>query len=70
MIASHWTVFSEQTQALTVAMYDEIGKNNVSFASALRAAQEKLRSDPKTSHPIYWAAFVVIGDGSLTLTGR
>ena len=69
VIASHWTVFSEQTQALTVAMYEEIGKD-VSFASALRSAQQKLRSYPETSHPIYWAAFVVIGDGSLSLKGR
>lgn len=69
VVASHWTVFSEQTQALSVAMYEEIGKGDVSFSTALRAAQSKLRSDPKTSHPIYWAAFVVIGDGALTLSG-
>ena len=67
VMASHWAVFSEQTEDLTVAMYDEIGANNANFATALRSAQTKLRSDPKTSHPIYWAAFVVIGDGALSL---
>jgi CHAT domain-containing protein len=48
-------------------MYDEIGGNNATFSQALRSAQAKLRNDPKTSHPIYWAAFVVIGDGALAL---
>jgi CHAT domain-containing protein len=67
VMASHWSVFSEQTQDLTVAMYDEIGGNNATFSQALRSAQAKLRNDPKTSHPIYWAAFVVIGDGALAL---
>jgi CHAT domain-containing protein len=67
VMASHWAVFSEQTQELTTAMYREIGQGNRTFSSALRAAQAQLRSDPKTSHPIYWAAFVMIGDGGLTL---
>lgn len=70
VVASHWSVFSEQTQELTVAMYEEIGNGNATFSTALRTAQEKLRRNPTTSHPIYWAAFVVIGDGSLTLNGR
>lgn len=69
VIASHWSVFSEQTQELTVAMYQEIGGDDLHFAAALRRAQEKMRSNPETSHPIYWAAFVVIGDGSLNLSG-
>ena len=67
VMASHWAVFSEQTEDLTVAMYDEIGDSNASFSRALRSAQTKMRKDPKTSHPIYWAAFVVIGDGALSL---
>jgi len=60
-------VFSEQTEDLTVAMYEEIGQNNADFSKALRLAQAKMRNKPETSHPIYWAAFVVIGDGALTL---
>ena len=67
VVASHWSVFSEQTEDLTVAMYEEIGQNNADFSRALRSAQTKVRSNPETSHPIYWAAFVVIGDGALTL---
>jgi len=32
-------------------------------AEALRAAQERLRAEPATAHPFYWAGFVLIGDG-------
>jgi CHAT domain-containing protein len=66
VMASHWSVFDDQTQELTSAMYREIGAGKT-FSSSLRAAQVQLRNNPKTSHPIYWAAFVMIGDGGLTL---
>jgi hypothetical protein len=34
---------------------------------ALEQAQEKLMDDPRTSHPFYWAAFIILGDGSKPL---
>jgi CHAT domain-containing protein len=32
-------------------------------ASALREAQLKLLDDPETAHPLFWAPFVLVGDG-------
>jgi hypothetical protein len=32
---------------------------------ALREAQRAIKSRRHTSHPFYWAGFVVVGDGSL-----
>jgi CHAT domain-containing protein len=37
------------------------------LAGALEAAQEKLMDDPQTSHPYYWAAFIILGDGAKPL---
>jgi hypothetical protein len=37
------------------------------LADALEQAQEKLMDDPKTSHPFYWAAFIILGDGAKPL---
>ena len=37
------------------------------LAGALEQAQEKLMDDPKTSHPFYWAAFIILGDGAKPL---
>jgi hypothetical protein len=34
------------------------------LAQALADAQEKLMDDPDTSHPFYWAAFIILGDGA------
>ena len=34
---------------------------------ALEQAQQKLMDDPKTSHPFYWAAFIILGDGAKPL---
>ena len=36
---------------------------------ALEKAQEGLMNDPKTSHPFYWAAFIILGDGAKPLVG-
>jgi CHAT domain-containing protein len=30
----------------------------------MRAAQVKLMQAPETSHPYYWSAFAIIGDGA------
>ena len=32
-------------------------------AAALRTAQLKLMGEPVTSHPSFWALFVLVGDG-------
>jgi CHAT domain-containing protein len=33
-------------------------------ATALRQAETALMTDPRTSHPYYWAGFAIIGDGA------
>ena len=35
------------------------------FAAGLALA--KLMADPRTSHPFYWAAFIILGDGAKPL---
>ena len=42
--------------------------NNVATTEALRKSQLGLMDDAETSHPFYWSAFAVVGDGSLTVT--
>lgn len=39
-------------------------EQDMPLATSLRLAQQKLMDDPITSHPYYWAAFVVLGDGA------
>ncbi|WP_118857463.1 CHAT domain-containing protein [Sphingomonas mesophila] len=67
VIASHWPVPDD---------YDATGRligglfsvpPGVATVSALRRSQLRLMDDPKTSHPYYWAAFAVVGDGRSAL---
>ena len=67
IIASHWRVLTEETSLLMDAMYRRIATENAGFGAALRGAQQELRRRPETSHPTFWAAFVLVGDGTTQL---
>ena len=40
------------------------------LAASLGKAQQALMDDPDTSHPFYWAAFIILGDGDKPLLRR
>ncbi|KHS48479.1 CHAT domain-containing protein [Novosphingobium subterraneum] len=67
VIASHWPVPDDfdATKRLIGGVIDS--RPGQELASALEGAQEKLMDDPNTSHPFYWAAFIIVGDGAKPL---
>ena len=68
VLATHWPVADEETTRLMKAFYGQLKSQDSTFATALRDAQGELRSNPATSHPIFWGPFVLIGDGAQTLS--
>lgn len=64
-IASLWTVSDGGTQKLMDIFYGEIQKEKHSKVESLRQAQLSMIRNPKSefSHPYYWSAFVLIGNG-------
>lgn len=64
VLASHWPVPDEfdATKRLISGVLDTGPK--VPLAESLAKAQQSLMDDPDTSHPFYWAAFVIVGDGA------
>ncbi|HXP04572.1 MAG TPA: CHAT domain-containing protein, partial [Stellaceae bacterium] len=67
VMATHWPVQSEATVRLTTLTFDNYAKEPLlGKADALRKAQLALMDDPKTAHPIFWAPFVLVGDGGGT----
>ena len=64
VIASHWPVPDDYdaTKRLVGGLVG--AQPGQSIADALEKAQLKLMDDPKTSHPFYWAAFIILGDGA------
>ncbi|MGB0507474.1 MAG: CHAT domain-containing protein [Pikeienuella sp.] len=67
VLATHWPVADETTTELMQVFFKRLRDTDEDLATALRKAQEELRSQPQFSHPIFWGPFVLIGDGSLTL---
>ncbi len=67
VIASHWPVPDDfnATKRLISGVIE--GGAGQPLSAGLEIAQEKLMDDPNTSHPFYWAAFVIVGDGAKPL---
>ena len=66
LIVSHWPVESDATVALMTRMAAHLKEKDVGRADALRRAELDLmrdKEDPDLAHPIYWAPFVVVGEG-------
>ncbi|MCB1770403.1 MAG: CHAT domain-containing protein [Candidatus Competibacteraceae bacterium] len=65
LLASHWYVVSEPTVFLTTHTFDAYQKSlGMGRAEALRQAQLALLEQPNMAHPIFWAAFTLIGESS------
>jgi len=63
-VVSQWKVESASTRDLMVNFHRSlIAPNKPTKAEALRQAALKLMRNPDTSHPFYWAGFVLVGDG-------
>lgn len=61
---SQWKVESSSTTDLTVEFYKNLKQTGgANKAESLRRAELKLRRNPLTAHPFYWAGFVLIGEG-------
>lgn len=67
VIASHWPVPDDfgATKRLIGGLFE--AKPGTSVGEALRTTQIGLMDDAETSHPFYWAAFVILGDSAKPL---
>ena len=61
VLASLWSVEDESTRQLMEVFYKALAKGH-GKAAALREAQLTLLNAPSTSHPYYWAPFLLLGD--------
>ena len=62
-VASLWKVDDVATKDLMIDYYTRLSKGE-GRSQALREAQLAMLKDPNRAHPYYWAAFVVIGEGT------
>lgn len=64
LLVSNWSVDTVATEQLMTNMFKSTNKSQ---SEALTGAQLALISNPRYSHPFYWASFVVVGDGARAL---
>jgi CHAT domain-containing protein/tetratricopeptide (TPR) repeat protein len=60
VIASKWPVDSRATREIMDQLYDRLVRGD-NGAYALSNAQKRMRLEPRTAHPYYWAAFSTFG---------
>jgi CHAT domain-containing protein len=67
LLVSHWSVDSAATVKLITSAVGAITRDaKLGRAEALRGAMLALidNGEPKEMHPVYWAPFVVVGEGA------
>ena len=70
LLVSHWSVPSKATMQLMDQLFANLGPEMISgTAMSLKKAQMKLGITAETAHPVFWGAFVLIGDGAAEGTG-
>src|SRR5262245_3441455 len=65
-VVSQWKVESNSTRELMLDFHRSLramSRNPAPKAEALRQAALKVMKNPETSHPFYWAGFVLVGAG-------
>ena len=69
LLVSHWPVFSDASVQLTTKMLKEAANDNkIGRAEALRRSMLSLMKKPDKphyAHPMFWAPFVVVGEGGV-----
>ncbi|WP_404713042.1 CHAT domain-containing protein [Sphingomonas sp. MMS24-J13] len=70
VLATHWVAPDDYhaTERLITALFE--APAGTPIADALRQAELRLMDQPDTSHPYYWSAFALVGDGSRPLVAR
>jgi CHAT domain-containing protein len=68
MVVSQWQVESASTRDLMVRFHRPLSlktqtRSQTPKSEALRQAALQVMKKPETSHPFYWAGFVLVGDG-------
>ena len=68
LVVSHWAVSSDAAVELTTRMFDESAKHaEIGKSEALKRSMLALMNNhkkPYFAHPMFWAPFVIVGEGS------
>lgn len=63
LLVSHWNANDASTRDLMVSAFDKSSPAEETQSVALQRAQVRIMDNPETSHPYFWGAFTLVGDG-------
>ncbi len=66
VLATYWQVPASTDTDRFIATFYGTGRT-ATIGAALQAAQRRLIADAATSHPYFWGAYFLVGDGSKTM---
>jgi len=66
VVAALWPIDDRVTMDLMKVFYEELASGHTA-ATALRTAQRAISEKTATAHPFYWGAFVLVGDGDVSV---
>ena len=68
VLATEWKVDSASAASEVQDFLRQATTNGAPLSLSLGAAQRNLYSQAETAHPFYWAAFILVGDGSVSIS--
>jgi len=66
VLTTYWPISDEGESEALIENFYRAGRT-APIAAALKTAQTEMMVVPKSSHPIFWGAFFVVGDASKTM---
>ena len=67
VLATEWKVDSATAASEIQDFLKKASQNDTPLSLAMKAAQKTIYDQPETAHPFYWAAFILVGDGSVRI---
>ena len=61
ILVTHWDVETNSAVKLTTGMFDKMQKTN-NLSQALHLSKMDILNTEETSHPLFWAPYVLIGN--------
>ncbi|MBC8295736.1 MAG: CHAT domain-containing protein, partial [Pelagibacterales bacterium] len=65
LLVTHWAIISDTSVDLVSDTFDFLNESDGDLSIALRKSKIKMLKNPKTSHPIYWAPYTLVGRSKL-----
>jgi CHAT domain-containing protein len=67
LLVSHWPIGDQPTADLMIKTLTSVARQGLAPAEALKLSQASLLDQSRWSHPRYWGAFSLVGDGGRSL---